>query len=96
MFDHVEGYVPQHAFLCHVPNLMKIIMSSHIVLLTWKLFAFQVISLSSFNLHILGLREKIEWQMFIVSNSKHLNIVIAMNDSKISIIKKELATSNYF
>ncbi len=55
MFNHVEGYVPQHAFLCHVPNLMKIIMSSHIVLLTWKLFAFQAISLSSFNLHILGL-----------------------------------------
>jgi len=41
LFDHVEGYVPQHAFLYHVPNLMKIIMSNHIVLLTGKLLHFK-------------------------------------------------------
>jgi hypothetical protein len=59
VYDHVEWYAFQQAFMRLVPNLIKSTMLSHRLLFTWKVYSFQVISHFSLNLQYIKVMKKI-------------------------------------
>jgi hypothetical protein len=92
VYDHVEWYVVQHAFLLLLPNLIKSTMLIHRLLFTWKVYSFKVISHFSLSLQYIKVMKKTKWQKFCnLKSQKSLLLQTTPN-----ICSQKLITSNCF